>query len=544
VKEVKMNFRWKSVLGLVVLFAIFFLEACSSSSSTSSNDDELSGEIEKEISSDSKKDTSSNSKKDHSSSSEIISSSSKSLEEEFDWNVGETFVDNRDKQVYKQVVIGKQLWMAQNLNYITNESVCPQDDAGVYCDKYGRLYPGSKNNGHDVLLNDDLCPTGWVIPSETQWNTLFEYVKANNGGEGVGKSLKAKDGWPSKGTVIGMRTAVAVGKDDFRFSALPAGSRWDEGIFVHDDTRFWAWDKNNTFKTAPYFQYKMSFDSDTIEVNAFWGDGMESFSIRCINLEYSVGDYCNKSRNKTVEVVDGDSIVCDNGSWRRRNAFELLIGVCNSDIEGKTNYYRNEENGKNYYFTCASGEWRSPTREELIDFISTEQMGACTKDNQEEMLLAFFYFHDGIEDYLISQEINSMCYKGIWQEINVGTPCDTELDGKIVTIPDGPNQGFSYTCKEGRWNESTEADAVETYIISKKGECTEDNQGEKEEFFWTPYTTGVNGTVNVLCYDKKWYYSLDEISYALGAICSTKNAGTVIYAYSCNGQEWVKTTEM
>ena len=222
------------------------------------------------------------------------SAGSSSSVKKFDYKVEATFTDARDKQVYRQILIGNQLWMAQNLNYKTSTSVCPQDSLGSYCDEYGRLYPYDDEN-YRVVLNDDLCPAGWAIPSENQWLELLEFVEANNGGEGVGKSLKSKKGWFSAGSVykpdVGTaRVAVASGEDAFGFTALPAGSRWGDEIYTHDETRFWTKSTKNLYggyQKGPFYYvgYKLSFDSDEVTVDSS-SYASKGFSIRCINMNY------------------------------------------------------------------------------------------------------------------------------------------------------------------------------------------------------------------------------------------------------------------
>jgi uncharacterized protein (TIGR02145 family) len=88
------------------------------------------------------------------------------------------------------------------------------DSADKYKDTYGALYnwyavdPAS-NGGKNI------CPEGWHVPTDAEWDTLTTYL----GGESVaGGKLK------ETGTVHWIDNMYAT--NEFGFTALPAGSRW------------------------------------------------------------------------------------------------------------------------------------------------------------------------------------------------------------------------------------------------------------------------------------------------------------------------------
>ena len=94
-----------------------------------------------------------------------------------------TMKDSRDGQTYKTVKIGKQVWMAENMNYDIKHSYC-YDNNPENCEKYGRLYTWAAANY--------VCPEGWHLPTKEE----FEILMSNVGEiETAGKMLKSKQGW-------------------------------------------------------------------------------------------------------------------------------------------------------------------------------------------------------------------------------------------------------------------------------------------------------------------------------------------------------------
>ena len=129
-------------------------------------------------------------------------------------------VDKRDGKMYKIVKIGSQTWMAENLNYKTQDSYC-YDDNESNCSKYGRLYKWSATK--------KVCPNGWHLPSKTEFKIL---IKSTGGEKEFGINLKSKVGWDNGGK----------GTDAFGFSALPAGGRDDKGNYNFEGSlaNFWS----------------------------------------------------------------------------------------------------------------------------------------------------------------------------------------------------------------------------------------------------------------------------------------------------------------
>jgi uncharacterized protein (TIGR02145 family) len=138
-----------------------------------------------------------------------------------------SFTDSRDSKKYKTVKIGKQAWMAENLNYNESGSKC-YENKPANCDKYGRLY--------DWETAKKACPKGWHLPSDDEWGILMQAVNPecskNEGCSEAGKKLKANNGWNS----LNDRTS-GNGTDEFGFSALPGGNSNPRGDFRDVDKK-------------------------------------------------------------------------------------------------------------------------------------------------------------------------------------------------------------------------------------------------------------------------------------------------------------------
>jgi uncharacterized protein (TIGR02145 family) len=104
---------------------------------------------------------------------------------------GNSLMDIRDNKVYPTIQIGSQCWMAANLNYgslipgnahqrdnCINEKYC-YNDLAVNCGTQTYYQWDELMRYDDTPVQQGLCPPGWHIPTEAEWNTLFSVYTSN-----------------------------------------------------------------------------------------------------------------------------------------------------------------------------------------------------------------------------------------------------------------------------------------------------------------------------------------------------------------------------
>ncbi|MDR1812041.1 MAG: hypothetical protein LBQ87_04380 [Candidatus Fibromonas sp.] len=197
-------------------------------------------------------------------------------------------------QTYETVKIGEQTWMAENLNYNpgTGTSTC-YDNGPNNCNTYGRLYDWSTAMGLSSICNSKscssqiqakhrgICPSGWHIPSDADWDKLFRFVDSENDGDGdgtpydsytAGKHLKAQSGWEPYSGIENL--------DTYGFSALPGGrghSSENDIISVGDMGNWWSASEDDSYHA---YRRIMSAYYDTAD----WDYGGKNYlySVRCL----------------------------------------------------------------------------------------------------------------------------------------------------------------------------------------------------------------------------------------------------------------------
>jgi uncharacterized protein (TIGR02145 family) len=193
-------------------------------------------------------------------------------------------VSDIDGNIYETVLIGNQVWMAENLmttrmndgteiSLLTDKpewqkayepALCwYNNESSVYQTVYGGLY-----NGY-AAENEKICPAGWHVPALEELKQLVEFLGDTTLAGGKLK-VEGTAQWhsPNKGA-----------DNSSSFSALPAGMRYFEGTFssVSYFTAYWS----STSKDISLSAYmNLSYlDSKAVIRNCNKNHG---FSIRCV----------------------------------------------------------------------------------------------------------------------------------------------------------------------------------------------------------------------------------------------------------------------
>lgn len=184
---------------------------------------------------------------------------------------------------YKTVIIGKQEWMAENLRTtkyndggtipnVTNDDQWSQyniEGAWCYYDNdikndslFGKLY------NWDAVNTCKLCPTGWHVPTEIEWEDLSDYLESNGYIRNDGSAIKSISGWYRNGN----------GTDNYGWNGLPGGFRNGLGGFDKIEKSGNWWSSSININKNPYI-CNLVYNSSYLFVRVGYKAG---YSVRCI----------------------------------------------------------------------------------------------------------------------------------------------------------------------------------------------------------------------------------------------------------------------
>jgi len=218
-------------------------------------------------------------------------------------------VTDLDGNIYQTVVIGNQIWMAENLksthyadgtpmvdgtgaadisgDYTTKYYFWYNNDSATYADTYGALYTwaavmnGEASSDNNPSSVQGVCPDNWHVPGDAEWKELEMYLGMSQAeaditaawrGTDEGGKLKQTDTthWDSPNTGATNESA---------FTALPGGYRGYDGTFYYigSDGHWWSAAENDA--THAWFR-RLGYNYS--EVGRYDGNNSLGFNVRCV----------------------------------------------------------------------------------------------------------------------------------------------------------------------------------------------------------------------------------------------------------------------
>lgn len=195
--------------------------------------------------------------------------------------LGSSYTDSRDNNVYLIVVIGNQLWMAENLKYLPSV-VEPTTGSQTTPRYYVYGYNGAtiseakatfNYNTYGVLYNwpaaRAACPTGWHLPSVSEWTQLADFLGGVSVAGGKLKESGTNHWWsPNEGAT-----------NETGFRALPGGLRGTNGVFGNTG-RYGYWWSSTESSTTNAWIWSLAYENGILESFHMVKD--PGFSVRCV----------------------------------------------------------------------------------------------------------------------------------------------------------------------------------------------------------------------------------------------------------------------
>lgn len=199
-------------------------------------------------------------------------------------------VSDLDGNVYKTVQIGTQIWMAENLKTtkynngttianVTDQLAWQNRTTGAYCwynnsitnkPAYGALY------NYYVINNGNVCPTGWHVPSNEEWDILITFL---GGGAVAGGKMKqaGTSHWVAPNTGA---------TNSSTFTALPSGARRSYGFtWLTNSGAWWSSTIESPSQSNPNYippNWYYSLANSTANVGKSYSIKNDGNTIRCV----------------------------------------------------------------------------------------------------------------------------------------------------------------------------------------------------------------------------------------------------------------------
>lgn len=227
-------------------------------------------------------------------------------------------IKDADGNLYNTQKYGVQTWSLENLKttqFSDGSSIVNETEnetwsglsSPAYCwlnnDSANKNKRGALYNGY-AAISGKLCPSGWNVPSEFDWNTLATYFEKQGlgyegSGQDIAKAMASSSGWESSSQpgTVGNNPS---GNNSSGFNGILAGERLGlVSAFWDDHQRTWWWASSNydtNLNTCFGLKYN---DSTLISSSDYLSAGL---SVRCVKNDLQPKVSCINKDGTSFEL--------------------------------------------------------------------------------------------------------------------------------------------------------------------------------------------------------------------------------------------------
>ena len=268
-----------------------------------------------------------------------------------------------DGNLYDVVIMGDQVWMAQNLRtkHYADGFEIPMYDSSlsgsstdpcyyenkVSTNVYGLYYNvraalrgdvGSDENPSGV---QGVAPHGWHIPSRAEFNQMIAWVKSqpeylyNDNINYYGKSLASTFGWSGSGVSTGDVGSSPLSNNKTGFNLIPTGYYYGQNIQQKTNKAYL-----HTSSIIDSFSYKFILEHDEGGSNESYGQLSYdvTYPVRCV-YDGSPEDFIKELEKNNYFKYDVDSKNWINSKISLNDLDDVELSI--NEIDTTTNYFEN-----------------------------------------------------------------------------------------------------------------------------------------------------------------------------------------------------------
>jgi len=243
-------------------------------------------------------------------------SSPKTLTVTINLCTGISTVNDYDGNTYNTVSIGTQCWLGKNLattKYRTGAAIPNLPDIASWTSNttgayvwynndignkatYGALY-----NWYAATNKARLCPAGWKVPTDDEWNTLVTYLDATNNPNGNGIQSTISGGKLKETGTTHWASPNSGATNVSGFTALPSGIHNSDGTYVNIYICDFWWSSTQATTSTVYDRGVSNANESVYRYQTYKYGGI---SVRCLR---DLSLFGNLTITGTTTICNGTS---------------------------------------------------------------------------------------------------------------------------------------------------------------------------------------------------------------------------------------------